>query len=228
MKDIKNILKKDFQGNKNKVKSFEEQKTEILKKIQRLDKIKLKKQEEKEFSKKEIQEIGEKIQEEINNKEEANTEDELEQLVSRVPSLRVQQSRNINPFLEASNELSQETRLEEQIRDTPTAATAPTRTETDNSQRYIANAPSYTSSSGYNSSRGNYEGTGYPEEIRIRDARFESPAPFIESMSSSISSNQRVVRPWMDTMQSPGPQTMENPEQKKYESMDERKRKKIW
>lgn len=213
MKNKRNIKK-------IKEESFEKQKTEILKKIQRLDEIKLK----RKLSEEKIQEIEHGISE----KEEVKSEDELEEIVSRTPSLRVQKARDANPFLEASGESQQETRLETQIQEAPAPATAPTRTETENSQRYVANMASYTTAAGYDTSRGNYEGTaGYPEQIKVRDLRLEQPAPFLEQSPFGTSPGQRIVKPWMDQMQSPGPQAMEQPEQKKYEPMDERKRRRI-
>lgn len=201
--------------NKKKSKESSDEELELSKKIKRLEELKKLEEDSKQDEESSFDET------EDNEKENS---DELESIISKTSGSRRNSRQEVNPFLEVSDGSQPETRLETQVQDTP-AATAPTRTETDNVQRYVANAPSYSSSSGYESARGSYDEAGYPKQIQVRDLQLDNPSSLSLSFQDTFQRPQ-VVKPWMDQMQTPGSSAMDV-EQKKYEPMEPKKRK-IW
>lgn len=154
--------------------------------------------------------------------ENSETTEELEEIVSRTPaptpiSQRAMQRQTVNPSLE----ISEEPQLESQLQDTPATQT---RTETDNTTRYVANTSSYSASASYEPARGDYEEAGYPKQTQVRNIRFEQPTPFITPSSFDTSQiRQPIVKPWMNQMQNPS-QSIMQPAEEKYEPISDTRR----
>ncbi|VVB78119.1 Uncharacterised protein [uncultured archaeon] len=149
-------------------------------------------------------------------KESEEPKEELENIVFQTEAKKAPKQ-IVNPFLEIED--NPETRLENQVENAPV-----TKTETQNELeptnilRYVTNAPSYSSAS-YNSTKTEYE--GYPKIISPQmDTNPLIPPPPFETFQQ-----RPVVNAWMDPMQT---ESTAESEKRKYQPMEDRKRKKIW